>query len=345
MRYLLTGHTGFKGSWLALWLAQCGHEVHGVALDPEPGSLFESAGVRGVITADHRGDIRNPEFVSSVVAESDPEVLIHLAAQPLVRDSYRRPRWTIETNVIGTLNVLEAAGAAPSLRAQLIVTTDKVYRNVNQIAGYVEGDPLGGDDPYSASKAMADILTQSWVHSFHEPTTVIARAGNVIGGGDMSQDRLFPDIVRALASGGVPELRYPNAVRPWQHVLDCLNGYLTLIDRILGSETQVDSGSAWNFGPDVESFVTVGEVTRFALERWGVNNPWVDAPEAAYREASLLALDAQKAQTHLGWQNLLALEDAINWTVDWYRKVDQGDPPKEVCLQQLEAFWYLVKHA
>lgn len=342
MRYLVTGHTGFKGAWLSLWLAQRGHEVYGLALDPEPGSLFETARVSDRMVRDARGDIRDQNVVSSVLAACDPEVLIHMAAQPLVRDSYRRPRWTMETNVMGTLNVLEAANSAASLKAQVVITTDKVYRNVNQVAGYRESDPLGGDDPYSASKAMADILTQSWVHSFPGARTAIARAGNVIGGGDISTDRLFPDIVRALAAGSAPRLRYPQAVRPWQHVLDCLHGYLTLVDRMLKVDSPVSSGSAWNFGPDEESFVTVGNVTRLASARWGAEGPWANAPEPEYREAGLLALDAEKARDLLAWRNLLPLDDAINWTIDWYRFVDSGAEPREVTMAQLAAFEDLI---
>ncbi|MFZ4497882.1 MAG: CDP-glucose 4,6-dehydratase, partial [Candidatus Nanopelagicales bacterium] len=230
MHYLVTGHTGFKGAWMTMWLTSQGHQVSGLALDPEPGALFETAKLHPLLAHDIRADIRDSANVMDALRVTAPDVVIHLAAQPLVRESYLNPRWTFETNVMGTMNVLEAVQQTPSVKTQLIITTDKVYRNVNQVAGYVEPDPLGGDDPYSASKAMADLLTHSWVTSFGGPPTAVARAGNVIGGGDVCKDRLIPDVIAALASGKAPVLRYPNAVRPWQHVLDCINGYLMLVD-------------------------------------------------------------------------------------------------------------------
>ena len=341
MRYFITGHTGFKGAWLSVWLGQEGHEVHGLSLDPEPGSLYETAGLSDFLARDIRGDIRDAPTVREAIKRADPEVLIHLAAQPLVRESYREPRWTMETNVLGTLNVLEASNAAPNLKAQLVITTDKVYRNTNQVNGYTEDDPLGGDDPYSASKAMADILVQSWVKSFGGPTTAIARAGNVIGGGDVCKERLFPDIVKALASGKAPELRYPKAVRPWQHVLDCLHGYRSLISRMMSNDTHVASGSAWNFGPDEKHFVPVSEVTELASQRWGAHQPWSAAREE-FGEAGLLALDAGKAQRELGWRDLLPLEEAVNWTIDWFRSVERGGNPREETFRQISLFEHLV---
>lgn len=337
MRYLITGHTGFKGAWLTLWLATRGHEVSGLALNPDDASLFESAEVAATLALDLRGDIRDPDTVLSAIERSDPEVIIHLAAQPLVRESYLNPRWTIETNVLGTFNVLEAAAQAPHLAACLIVTTDKVYRNVGQAHGYIEEDPLGGDDPYSASKAMADILTHSWVKSFPGPPAGIARAGNVIGGGDHGRDRLFPDIMRSFEGGTALTLRYPDAVRPWQHVLDCINGYTTLLDQLLTDDGPRVSGAAWNFGPGPESYATVEEITRLASERWGANTLWqVATPE--FREAHLLTLDSHKAEAEFGWKNLLDFEDAVAWTVDWHQSVAQGDSPRDVTLRQLASF-------
>jgi CDP-glucose 4,6-dehydratase len=342
MRYLITGHTGFKGAWLTLLLAQAGHEVVGLALDPEPGSLYESAAVADVVERDVRGDVRDAAVVSSAMRESKPDVLIHMAAQPLVRESYRNPRWTMETNVMGTLNVLEAAASDDHLQALVIVTTDKVYRNVNQMSGYIESDPLGGDDPYSASKAMADILTHSWAFSFAGPPTAIARAGNVIGGGDVSKDRLFPDVMRALSSGQSPVLRYPLAVRPWQHVLDCVNGYVALVDALVSGNPAISTGSAWNFGPDERSVVSVGEVTRLAADRWGSPVEW-STTDPEYHEAGLLALDARAAQSSLGWANLLPFEDAVHWTVDWYRNVYDGASPGSVTRDQITAFTRLAQ--
>ena len=338
MHYLVTGHTGFKGAWLTLWLTSQGHQVSGLALDPGPGALFETAELHPLLAHDIRADMRDSSNVTDALRLTSPDVVIHLAAQPLVRESYLNPRWTFETNVMGTLNVLEAVQQTPSVKAQLIVTTDKVYRNVNQVAGYVEADPLGGDDPYSASKAMADLLTHSWVTSFAGPPTAVARAGNVIGGGDVCKDRLIPDVIAALASGKEPVLRHPNAVRPWQHVLDCLNGYLKLVDSLLASTDEKSNHGAWNFGPDESSFVTVGEVARLVARRWGSELDWVSAPGTGFHEASLLALDARKSENHLGWKNLLGFEQVIEWTVKWYRQVHEGTSALETTSGQIQIF-------
>ena len=338
MHYLVTGHTGFKGAWLTLWLTSQGHQVSGLALDPEPGALFETAELHPLLAHDIRADIRDSSNVIDALHVTAPDVVIHLAAQPLVRDSYLNPRWTFETNVMGTLNVLEAVQQTQSVKAQLIITTDKVYRNVNQVAGYVEPDPLGGDDPYSASKAMADLLTHSWVTSFGGPPTAVARAGNVIGGGDVCKDRLIPDVISALTSGTAPVLRYPNAVRPWQHVLDCINGYLMLVDSLLESSGSFSDHGAWNFGPDESSFVTVGEVANLVSQRWGSDVAWVAAPEAEFHEASLLALDASKSKNLLGWSNYLGFQQAVEWTVDWYLQVQQGASHRIATEQQIKHF-------
>jgi CDP-glucose 4,6-dehydratase len=287
---------------------------------------------------DIRADIRDSSNVTDALRLTDPDVVIHLAAQPLVRESYLNPRWTFETNVMGTLNVLEAVQQAPNVKAQLIITTDKVYRNVNQVAGYVESDPLGGDDPYSASKAMADLLTHSWVTSFGGPPTAVARAGNVIGGGDVCKDRLIPDVITALTAGVAPVLRYPDAVRPWQHVLDCLNGYLMLVDSLLDSAGEPSDRGAWNFGPDESSFVTVGDVAHLVAQRWGSGIDWALAPDAEFHEANLLALDAAKSEDALGWRNRLDFRQSVEWTVDWYAAVRDGQSPREISEVQLLAF-------
>ena len=337
MHYFITGHTGFKGSWLSLWLTQEGHEVSGLALDPEPGSLFSVAGVSDFLKHDIRADIRDSSDVRDALTTARPDVVVHMAAQPLVRDSYRDPRWTFETNVMGTLNILEAVRDTGSVSAQLIVTTDKVYRNVNQEAGYVESDPLGGQDPYSASKAMADILAQSWVSSFAGPPTAIARAGNVIGGGDVSRDRLLPDIMRAFMAGRQPELRYPNAVRPWQHVLDCLAGYRALIDAMIESPGQVRDWGTWNFGPGEANFVSVGEVSNRVAGLLGRPEGW-SLTASDLHEAALLALNAAKANQSLGWRDRLSLDAALEWTVAWFVETANGIPALQVTLEQLAAY-------
>jgi len=338
MRYFITGHTGFKGSWLTLWLTFQGHEVYGLSLDPEPGSLFELAEVGDLCAVDQRGDIRVFDTVKTAVKIAEPDVVVHMAAQPLVLDSYKRPRWTIETNVMGTLNVLEAVGLQKNVKALLVVTTDKVYRNINQHKGYLEADPLGGDDPYSASKAMADILTHCWATSFPGTKTAVVRAGNVIGGGDVSPDRLLPDVIANLRAGTKPVLRHPEAVRPWQHVLDCLKGYLSLIDVLITENEGVDAEGPWNFGPDSASFLSVGEIATRAMKNWGSSGSWTTSTKEKFHEAQLLSLDSTRAKSFLGWNNVLNVEDAISWTLDWYRSQDGGNSAKSTTMQQIQNY-------
>jgi CDP-glucose 4,6-dehydratase len=334
MHYLVTGHTGFKGAWLVLLLARQGHTVSGLALDPLPGSLFETAEVASELEYDFRIDIRNALETREAINTASPDVVLHLAAQPLVRASYEDPRSTYETNVMGTFNVLEAVSSTPSVKAHVVITTDKVYRNINQVAGYLESDPLGGFDPYSSSKAAADILTQSWVSSFPGVPTAIARAGNVIGGGDVSKDRLLVDLISAYERCESPIIRYPAAVRPWQHVLDCLNGYLVLADALLKDRGQGE----WNFGPGEESFVPVADVASAAGKFWGDGANWSRASENHPHEAELLALDATKAQKELGWYNKLPYPRSLEWTVDWYKSVFQGGNVRNITLDQIAKF-------
>lgn len=334
MKALISGHTGFKGSWLSLLLARRGQTVAGIALDPEPGALFSVAQMDEGLVANHRMDIRESSALGAAVMETQPEMFFHLAAQPLVRESYRNPQDTFSTNVMGTMNVLEAIRQTPSVRAQVIVTTDKVYRNVGKREGYVESDPLGGDDPYSASKAMADILARSWATSFRVPPMAIARAGNVIGGGDISHDRLLPDLMRAFAEGRRARIRFPSAVRPWQHVLDCLNGYLLLSNSLL---TGIGTG-AWNFGPPSQNVVSVGEVADIAAHLWGADARWeVDGDDHPY-EAAFLTLDSTKARTQLGWRDKLGIEESIAWVVEWHQRVLSGENPRSVTEDQVNRF-------
>jgi CDP-glucose 4,6-dehydratase len=341
VHYLVTGHTGFKGAWLTLLLTSRGHRVSGLALDPVEGSLFDRAGLAGHLVHDFRVDIRDSEGTAAAVLAADPEVVVHMAAQALVRESYRKPRYTFETNALGTLSVLEAVAATPSVCALIIVTTDKVYRDNDQKIGYVETDPLGRDDPYSASKAMADLLAQSWIHSFPGVPTAIARAGNVIGGGDVSRDRLLPDLIAAHSRGQAPQLRFPHAVRPWQHVLDCLNGYLTLADALLAGAGRGE----WNFGPGRDSFIEVGQVATLVADLWGGGARWeLDCGEHPY-EANLLALDTSKAQCELGWRNQLGSHNGVTWTVDWERRVYAGADPHTVCQDQIAEFARLLEHS
>jgi CDP-glucose 4,6-dehydratase len=341
MHYLVTGHTGFKGAWLALMLTQRGHTVSGLALEPTPGSLYERARLSELLLRDLRVDIRDGDATRQAIATVEPDVVLHLAAQPLVRESYRDPRYTYETNTLGTFNVLQAVEHAPSVKAQVIITTDKVYRNVNQIQGYRESDPLGGLDPYAASKAAADLITQSWMASSgcHVPTA-IARAGNVIGGGDVCADRLMVDLVAAFSTGRAVRLRHPEAVRPWQHVLDCLNGYLYLTDALLRGES---SGEAFNFGPDADSFVPVGAVAASVASLWGTDS-LVEVDEGPHvHEATLLALDSSKAELKLGWRSRLTFHDALAWTVAWEKQVRAGGDARAESVAQITEFMRLAK--
>lgn len=334
MHYLVTGHTGFKGAWLTLWLTSLGHKVSGISLDPEPGSLFQLTCADELLSNDYRIDIRNADDVKLAINDISPDAVFHLAAQPLVRESYKDPRYTFETNVMGTLNVIEAVANTESVRAHVVVTTDKVYRNVNQVAGYVETDPLGGFDPYSSSKAMADILAQSWKSSFPGTPMAIVRAGNVIGGGDNSKDRLMPDLVHSYLNGKIPVLRYPDSVRPWQHVLDCLNGYIMVCNSLLAGNSHV----ALNIGPDEESFVSVAEVSLNVATNLGVNEEWKKSDSIEPHEAGLLALDATLAKDSLGWKGKLGFEESIKWTTDWYLSMNKGNDAKKISLAQINEF-------
>jgi CDP-glucose 4,6-dehydratase len=257
-----------------------------------------------------------------------------MAAQPLVRESYADPRYTFETNAMGTLSLLEAVSNTPSVEAHVVVTTDKVYRNINQVAGYVESDPLGGFDPYSSSKAMADLLTQSWISSFPGTPTTIVRAGNVIGGGDVSKDRLMPDLISAYMNNKVPTLRYPDSVRPWQHVLDCLNGYIMVSDSLLSGEKH----SMMNIGPDKESFVTVAKVAELVAGQLSADPTWNQSESSEPHEAGLLSLDASLAKKTLGWHDKLKFTDAVKWTTEWHQRFERKESAREITNKQIETF-------
>lgn len=317
-RVLLTGHTGFKGSWLALWLNELGAEVTGIALPPETAPNHWD--LLGLAIDDRRLDIRDADALQRAVCESLPEIVFHLAAQPLVRRSYRAPLETWSTNVMGTANVLEACRQTPSVRAIVVVTTDKCYENREWVWGYREIDRLGGHDPYSASKAAAELVAASYRSAFFGedavPLLATARAGNVIGGGDWSEDRLIPDLVRALAQGQSLEIRSPQARRPWQHVLESLSGYLLLGQKLL--EGDKNFAEAWNFGPEPEGNRTVAEVLSKLAHHWAALN-WRTTEKPQPHEAKLLYLDSSKAYRRLAWCPVWNLEDTLQKTADWYR--------------------------
>jgi len=315
---LVTGHTGFKGSWLALWLLRAGARVSGFSL-PSTGAPTHWDMLR-LDAADLRGDIRNAEHVAQVLAQVKPEIVFHLAAQALVRRSYAAPLETWSTNVSGTANVLEACRKTSSMRAMVVVTTDKVYANQEWLWGYRENDRLGGHDPYSASKAACELVVESYRKAFFNcdtsPLLASARAGNVIGGGDWSEDRLIPDLVRAVGHAAPLEIRSPNATRPWQHVLDCLNGYLLLGEALLNGNR--DCAGPWNFGPDPKDNLTVTAVLQRLKAYWPDLN-WQCTSQPQPHEANLLYLDNTKSKSALHWRPVWDLEQSLDATAAWYR--------------------------
>jgi CDP-glucose 4,6-dehydratase len=338
MHFFVTGHTGFKGAWLTLLLDSLGHTMTGYALDPIPGSLFERARLNDVVREDLRGDIRDADAVRRALGNAGPDVVLHLAAQPLVRESFREPRTTIETNLMGTLNLLEAVRETPSVRAHVVVTTDKVYRNDESGRAFREGDPLGGADPYSASKAMVELLVSSWAQSFDMCPTATARAGNVIGGGDVSRDRLLPDLIRAFERGEIAQVRNPSSVRPWQHALDALNGYLLLVDELVERR---QSGGTWNLGPDPGDFLSVAQVADLTAAMWGGGATWERDSRPSPTEAGLLTIDSERSRTHLDWVPRLEAPAAVQWVVDWCRRTRAGESAREVSSAQIAAFLQL----
>jgi CDP-glucose 4,6-dehydratase len=326
-RVLVTGHTGFKGSWLAAWLQELGAAVTGLALDPD--TTPNHWDVLSLDVADHRLDIRDASSVAAVVRDAAPEVVFHLAAQPLVRRSYRDPLRTWSTNVMGTANLLNACRDTPSVRAIVVVTTDKSYKNREWARGYREDDELGGHDPYSASKAAAELVAASYRSAFfHQPGApqlATARAGNVVGGGDWSEDRLIPDLIRSIAIDESLEIRSPDATRPWQHVLESLSGYLLLGQLLLAGESSF--ADAWNFGPEPSGNRTVATVLELLQREWPEMR-WHVTREAQVHEARLLYLDITKAKTRLAWQPVWSLEQTLSATARWYRDFSRtGDAP------------------
>ncbi len=341
----VTGHTGFKGGWLALWLHRLGATVHGYALNPptEP-SLFECAGIGTTLATDTRADLADFERLKVALHNTEPQIVFHLAAQPLVLASYRDPLGTLATNIMGTANVLEAVRAVHTVRTLVIITTDKVYKNTEGIHPYCETDSLGGHDPYSASKAGAEIVAASYRASFfsgqndHLISVATVRAGNVIGGGDWASDRLIPDCVRAFVKNERVRLRFPRAVRPWQHVLEPLTGYLQLAQRLFGTDG-AKFAKAWNFGPDVAGDATVGEIAEITARLWGdgARVTCAPSPQNAH-EAGSLRLDSTLARTELGWRPRWPLDQALAQTVAWYRAWSRGADMAAISLDQIRVY-------
>lgn len=345
-RVFLTGHTGFKGSWLALWLSRLGARLRGYALDPctEP-NLFTLAAI-GSVMDDVRGDVRDYSKLEAELRDFAPEVVFHLAAQPIVRRSYSDPVGTYATNIMGTVNVLEAVRNTPSVRAVVCVTTDKCYQNQEWIWPYRESDPLGGYDPYASSKACAEIVSAAYRSSFfapeqlpkHRVALATARAGNVVGGGDWSEDRLIPDLVRGFSSGQPVLIRRPTSIRPWQHVLDPLHGYIMLAQELLAHHARF--ACAYNFGPSNEDIWSVERVVARFAEIWGDGASWVRDSAPNLHEDHVLRLDASKARAELGWQPQLNIETALEWTASWYRAWRQGANMVDFTTQQIEDYQF-----
>jgi len=343
-RVLVTGHTGFKGSWLSLWLQQNGANLCGIALDPPTKvNLFQDArvelGMQSVI-----GDIRDADMLKRTLAEHRPEIVFHLAAQPLVRSSYEDPLGTYSTNVMGTANVLEAARQIDSVRAIVVVTTDKCYENREWEWPYRETDRLGGYDPYSSSKACVELVVSTYRNSFFNPTEYIrhgvaiasVRAGNVIGGGDWAGDRLVPDIIRAFMDERPVRIRNPHAIRPWQHVLEPLRGYLAIAESLC--EEGPACGEAWNFGPDQSDAQPVEWIVQELAKLWGNGAQWEKEDGVQPHEAKNLKLDCSKAAARLGWRPELRLKDALAMTVVWYQARQQGQDMREFTTAQITQY-------
>jgi len=339
-RVLITGHTGFKGAWLSLWLTLLGAEVVGFSLAPniEP-SLFNVLSLEKKLTS-IIGDIRDKDAMGKVISKYKPDFVFHLAAQPLVRLSYQEPHLTFETNIMGTVNLFEAVRKSDFEGVIINITSDKCYQNIDSVCSFKENDAMGGHDPYSASKGASELVTAAYRNSFfnpdnygisHKVALASARAGNVIGGGDWAEDRLIPDIVRALSENKEIVIRNPNSVRPWQHVLECISGYLLLGAKIY--ENPIIYSEGWNFGPDKNLTMTVEEILLKSLELWG-GGTYKIIPENTLKEASFLSLDTGKAKEKVGWQPVYNTEKSLEKTINWY---------KNYYFQQADMFEYTKK--
>lgn len=345
-RVLVTGHTGFKGAWLTIWLQALGADTYGLALPPDEPSLFASAQLDETSEQAY-GDVRDPDTLSQAFSSYEPEIVFHLAAQSLVRRGYERPVETYQTNVMGTVNLLEAVRQSSSVQAVVVVSSDKCYENRETLWSYRETDPVGGHDPYSSSKGCAELVTAAYRRSFFGngptgPFVATARAGNVIGGGDWSDDRLVPDIVRAITSDEPIVVRNPNSVRPWQHVLEPLRGYLMLAASLLAGGPGF--AEEWNFGPNSDEVLTVEDLTRAVIDAWGKGSMVVSPENDPPHEASLLRLDISKARQLLGYRPLIDSQDAVEMTVRWYSDhLSKPDMARQICEAQIAEYSNLIE--
>lgn len=343
-RILVTGHTGFKGSWLSIWLHELGAEVIGIANEPLTNrDNYVLSKIGNKISADIRADIRDGEKMKQIFVKYQPDIVFHLAAQPLVRLSYDIPVETYETNVMGTINIMEAIRATDSVKVGVMVTTDKCYENKEQCDGYKEDDPFGGYDPYSSSKGACEIAISSWRRSFFNPaqydkhgkSIASVRAGNVIGGGDWALDRIIPDCIKALEAGTPIDIRSPKAVRPWEHVLEPLSGYMLLAQKMWNAPTEYCEG--WNFGPETDSVATVWEVATEIIKNYGRGELRDSSNFETLHEASLLMLDINKVKTRLGWTPRMDMNQCIKLVVDWYKNYMHEDV-YELCVKEINTF-------
>lgn len=342
-RVLVTGHTGFKGSWLSIWLRELGAEVIGYSLDPytEKDNFVLSHLSEKIV--DIRGDIRDRKHLKEIFDKYQPEIVFHLAAQPLVRLSYDIPVETYETNLMGTINILEEIRNCKNTRIGIMITTDKCYENKEQIWGYRENESFGGYDPYSSSKGACEIAIQSWRNSFFNPkdyekhgkSIASVRAGNVIGGGDWAKDRIVPDCIRALEEGKDIEIRSPKSIRPWEHVLEPLSGYLLLGQKMM--EDPIKYCEGWNFGPNLDAIVNVWEVAEKIVKNYSKGNLKDISDPNALHEAKLLLLDITKSRFELGWKPTLTIDKSIELTAEWYKRYKNEDV-YQLCVKQINEF-------
>ncbi|WP_196604829.1 CDP-glucose 4,6-dehydratase [Pectinatus haikarae] len=340
-KVFVTGHTGFKGSWLSLWLAKLGAEVTGYALKPPTNpSLFDVAAIKELIIS-MEGDIRNYENLKNTMQQVQPEIVIHMAAQPLVRKSYKYPILTYETNVMGTVNLLEAVRTIGNIKSVVNVTTDKCYENREWIWGYRENEPMGGYDPYSNSKGCSELVTAAYRNSFfssktyekHKTAIATARAGNVIGGGDWAEDRLIPDCLKSLLNGEPVNIRSPYAIRPWQHVLEPLSGYLTLAEKLYNEGSEYAEG--WNFGPDGKDIRNVEWIVKYICSQLKNGSSYRIENKIHLHENKYLNLDCTKAKFKLHWQPKWHLQEALDKTIEWAKAYEKNADMREVCLKQI----------
>lgn len=342
-RVLITGNTGFKGSWLTIWLKELGAQIVGVSLDPSTGKdNYVLSGIKDKIV-DLNLDIRDINNLKKVFQEFQPEIVFHLAAQPLVRLSYEKPVYTYEVNVLGTINVLEAIKDTSSVKVGIMITTDKCYENREQLWGYREDEPMGGYDPYSSSKGAAEIAISSWRRSFFNPldydkhgkSIASVRAGNVIGGGDWAKDRIIPDCIRSLEAKSAIEIRSPKAIRPWQHVLEPISGYMLLAQKMW--EDPITYCEGWNFGPKSESVTNVQEIAQKVINYYGSGELSINSTANSLHEANLLMLDISKARYKLGWEPRMNIDQTIELTVDWYKRYYNADV-YSICVDHIKKF-------